>query len=106
MKELRPPSAGSTEVRLLFAFDPAREAIFLEALGVSQARISKIEHGEIAGIDTIKAYVTALGGTVDVVVTLGDRTWKVARGSVRNLAYRACMPRREDERIRLLEDAR
>lgn len=49
-----------------------------EALGVSQARISKIEHGEIAGIDTIKAYVTALGGTVDVVVTLGDRTWKVA----------------------------
>ncbi|WP_330253671.1 type II toxin-antitoxin system RelE/ParE family toxin [Nocardia sp. NBC_00565] len=31
MKELRPPSAGSTEVRMLFAFDPAREAIFLVA---------------------------------------------------------------------------
>jgi len=29
MKELRPGSAGSTEVRLIFAFDPAREAIFL-----------------------------------------------------------------------------
>lgn len=29
MKELRPPSAGETEIRLLFAFDPAREAIFL-----------------------------------------------------------------------------
>lgn len=29
MKELRPPSAGGTEIRLLFAFDPAREAIFL-----------------------------------------------------------------------------
>jgi hypothetical protein len=31
MKELRPPSAGSSEIRMLFAFDPAREAIFLIA---------------------------------------------------------------------------
>ncbi len=31
MKELRPPSSGSTEIRLLFAFDPRREAIFLVA---------------------------------------------------------------------------
>lgn len=31
MKELRPGSSGSTEIRLLFAFDPHREAIFLVA---------------------------------------------------------------------------
>lgn len=31
MKELRPPSTGTSEVRMLFAFDPAREAIFLVA---------------------------------------------------------------------------
>jgi hypothetical protein len=31
MKELRPPSAGSTEIRMLFAFDPGREGIFLVA---------------------------------------------------------------------------
>jgi hypothetical protein len=31
MKELRPGSSGSTEVRLIFAFDPSREAIFLVA---------------------------------------------------------------------------
>jgi hypothetical protein len=31
MKELRPPSTGATEVRMLFAFDPGREAIFLVA---------------------------------------------------------------------------
>jgi hypothetical protein len=31
MKELRPPSSGSTEIRMLFAFDPHREAIFLVA---------------------------------------------------------------------------
>lgn len=31
MKELRPPSVGATEVRLLFAFDPEREAVLLVA---------------------------------------------------------------------------
>lgn len=31
MKELRPASIGATEIRILFAFDPKREAIFLVA---------------------------------------------------------------------------
>jgi hypothetical protein len=31
MKELRPASSGATEIRMLFAFDPVREAIFLVA---------------------------------------------------------------------------
>ena len=31
MKELRPPSAAATEIRMLFAFDPLREAIILVA---------------------------------------------------------------------------
>jgi hypothetical protein len=31
MKKLRPASAGATEIRLLFAFDPVREAVFLVA---------------------------------------------------------------------------
>jgi DNA-binding XRE family transcriptional regulator len=54
------------------------QAELAEALGVSQARISKIEHGEISGIDVIRAYVAALGGSIDVVARLGDRSWKVA----------------------------
>ncbi len=54
------------------------QAQLAQTLGVTQARISKIEHGEISGIDVIRAYVTALGGTLDVVATLGDRAWKVA----------------------------
>jgi DNA-binding XRE family transcriptional regulator len=54
------------------------QAALAEALGVSQARISKIEHGEISGIDVVRAYVAALGGTIDVVARLGDRSWKVA----------------------------
>jgi len=31
MKELRPASTGATEIRILFVFDPRREAIFLVA---------------------------------------------------------------------------
>lgn len=31
MKELRPGSTGLTEVRMIFAFDPVREAVFLVA---------------------------------------------------------------------------
>lgn len=54
------------------------QAELAEKLGVSQARISKIEHGEISGIELVRAYVAALGGTIDMIVTLGDRTWRVA----------------------------
>lgn len=45
---------------------------------MSQARVSKIEHGEISGIDVVRAYVSALGGSIDVVAHIGDRSWKVA----------------------------
>jgi hypothetical protein len=31
MKELRPGSAGASEIRMIFAFDPVREAVFLVA---------------------------------------------------------------------------
>ena len=31
MKELRPPSAGSSEIRILFVFDPWRSAVLLVA---------------------------------------------------------------------------
>jgi DNA-binding XRE family transcriptional regulator len=54
------------------------QAELANALGVSQARVSKIEHGEISGIDVVRSYVAALGGSVDVVARLGGRTWKVA----------------------------
>jgi DNA-binding XRE family transcriptional regulator len=50
------------------------QAGLAELLNVSRARISKIESGEISGIDVIRAYVASLGGTVDLVATLGDRT--------------------------------
>jgi DNA-binding transcriptional regulator YiaG len=54
------------------------QAELASVLGVSQARVSKIEHGEISGIDIVRAYVSGLGGSIDVIATLGDRSWKVA----------------------------
>jgi predicted transcriptional regulator len=51
-----------------------------EALGVTQAHISKIEHGDISGIDLIRAYVTTLGGHVELVATVGDRCLPIDRG--------------------------
>ncbi|MFI7145972.1 helix-turn-helix domain-containing protein [Nonomuraea sp. NPDC050022] len=54
------------------------QAELAEALGVSQGRVSRIESGEVSGIEVVRAYAAALGGTVDLVAILGDRTWKVA----------------------------
>ena len=45
---------------------------------LSGAGYQGFEHGEISGIDVLRAYVTALGGSIDVVATLGDRPWKLA----------------------------
>jgi DNA-binding XRE family transcriptional regulator len=54
------------------------QAEVAEALGVSQTRVSKIEHGEVSGIDVVRSYVAALGGTIEIVASIGDRTWRVA----------------------------
>lgn len=63
------------EMRVAAGMTQAELAV---ALGVSQARISKIEHGQISGIDVVRSHIAALGGSVDVVARLGDRSWKVA----------------------------
>jgi transcriptional regulator with XRE-family HTH domain len=47
-------------------------------MGVSQALVSQIEHGKVTEVDTIRDYIQALGGTVDVVAQAGDWT---ARGA-------------------------
>ncbi len=83
LKELRPGSRGRSELRLLFVFDPRREAVagfhlgelrklvgktqaeVAALVGVSQSRISQIENGDIEamGLETLRAYAAALGGT-------------------------------------------
>jgi DNA-binding XRE family transcriptional regulator len=46
-----------------------------ERMHVKQPTVSELERGEIdrAGLATIKAYVEALGGTVEIVADFGDR---------------------------------
>lgn len=43
------------------------------ALGVSIARVSQIEHGEVTSFEVIARYVEALGGRLDLVADFGDR---------------------------------
>ncbi|MEU6715333.1 helix-turn-helix domain-containing protein [Nonomuraea sp. NPDC046802] len=54
------------------------QKLLAERMGVSQARVSQIEHGQIGGLDTLRTYVIALGGTLDIVADFGDHTVKVA----------------------------
>ncbi|MCL2582209.1 MAG: helix-turn-helix transcriptional regulator [Streptosporangiales bacterium] len=54
------------------------QAELAQSLGVSQARVSKIENGENSGMDVVRAYIDALGGSLDVVASLGDRIWRLA----------------------------
>jgi DNA-binding XRE family transcriptional regulator len=42
------------------------------ALGVSTARVSQIEHGDVASFEVIARYVEALGGRLDLVADFGD----------------------------------
>jgi DNA-binding XRE family transcriptional regulator len=48
-------------------------------MGVSQARVSKIEHGQLASTEmgTLRSYVEALGGTLRVVADFGDQSLTV-----------------------------
>jgi hypothetical protein len=63
---------------IIFAFDPTRSALLLKdlaaALGVSIARISQIEHGDMTSFEVIAQYVEALGGRLDLFADFGDRT--------------------------------
>jgi ribosome-binding protein aMBF1 (putative translation factor) len=42
--------------------------------GVSVARVSQIEHGEVTSFEVIARYVEALGGRLDLVADFRDRT--------------------------------
>ena len=43
-------------------------------IGVNVARVSQIEHGEVASFEVIARYVEALGGRLELVANFGDRT--------------------------------
>lgn len=54
------------------------QAQLAEAAGLSQARISQIENGTVTSLETLRAYVTGLGGHLDVVARIGNLHLNVA----------------------------
>ena len=47
-------------------------------LGVSRARVSQIEHGQVDSLESLRAYAAVLGAEVSVVVQRGPVTVEVA----------------------------
>jgi DNA-binding XRE family transcriptional regulator len=56
------------------------QAEIAAVLGVSQSRVSQIENGDLAAmeLDTLRAYAQALGGHLDITVSVGPHSIKVA----------------------------
>lgn len=48
-----------------------------QTMGVTVGRVSQIENGELAGIDVLDRYVSALGGRLQLVASFGDEQIKV-----------------------------
>ena len=47
-------------------------------MGVSVARVSKIERGDVSTRDVLNRFVTALGGTLKLIADFGDEQLKIA----------------------------
>ncbi len=54
------------------------QAQLAEAAGLSQARISQIEHGKVTNLETLRAYVVGLGGHLEIVAKIGNIQLNVA----------------------------
>jgi DNA-binding XRE family transcriptional regulator len=56
---------------------------FAERMGLTQPMISALESGELerSGLATSRSYVEALGGTVEVIATFGDRKLVLSRNA-------------------------
>jgi DNA-binding XRE family transcriptional regulator len=47
-------------------------------MGVTVARVSQIENGDVSTQDVLNRYITALGGTLKLIADFGDEQLKVA----------------------------
>ena len=47
-------------------------------MGVSVARISQIESGDVSTQDVLNRFITALGGTLKLIAAFGDEQLKIA----------------------------
>jgi hypothetical protein len=80
------PAARPVETVLLNLADPRPVLVEMDdqisrnpgggnfGLGVSIARISQIEHGDVTSFEVIARHLEALGGRLDLFADFGDRT--------------------------------
>jgi predicted transcriptional regulator len=56
------------------------QGVIATRLGVSQARVSQIERGDVerSELSTVRAYVAALGGEVELIAKFGDERITIA----------------------------
>ncbi|WP_032766999.1 helix-turn-helix domain-containing protein [Streptomyces sp. CNS654] len=54
------------------------QAQVAKSVGISQARVSQIERGEIHNLESMRTYAAALGARIKVSIEYGDRTAGVA----------------------------
>jgi transcriptional regulator with XRE-family HTH domain len=47
-------------------------------MGISVARVSQIESGDVSTQDVLNRYITALGGTLKLIADFGDEQLKIA----------------------------
>lgn len=54
------------------------QAQVAERMGISVARVSQIENGDVSTREVLDRYVAALGGTLKLVADFGDEQLKVS----------------------------
>ena len=47
-------------------------------MGISVARVSQIERGDVSTQDVLNGYISALGGTLKLIAYFGDEQLKIA----------------------------
>jgi transcriptional regulator with XRE-family HTH domain len=69
---------------LLPIYEFKRHAGRRKVIGVTQARVSRIEKGQSARseVDTLAAYVQALGGRLRIIADFGDELYEPSRAEL------------------------
>lgn len=73
-KEMRDAVRAHRLSEIRRALGHSRQADVAELMGVSQARVSKLESGDLSHTElgTLQAYIAALGGHLRIVVAFDD----------------------------------
>jgi len=73
----QPPECSLAELRRSCHRSQAEVAA---ALGVGQLAVSRLERRQNLGVGTLRAYVTALGGNLELIVRLPRRAVRILPG--------------------------